>query len=165
MGIRILFRQACRLIPKILATRKFFAVTGIGNAKDSEGWFNISTHKYKFFRIKFNYEEAQKDCKKRGATLATTGIRNNGIRNAIINKLLKPITVFPVYGLWIGLDDLDRNKWIWNDGVQGTTQNIAWAPGEPSDSWEKCGMLNEHLKWQLNDHRCDAKLYYLCEKE
>ncbi|XP_039258107.2 C-type lectin domain family 4 member A-like [Styela clava] len=133
-----------------------------------DDWHHFSTGSYKLFPTEVNYEAAKNGCRNANARLVTEGIRNKVTRKSIMDEMILPAfnanKLGEGYGVWIGLDDLEViNKWKWIDGIASTNDNTAWAPSEPNNGSERCGMLHKLLKWLINDEYCLVANAYVCE--
>nr|XP_039258043.1 C-type lectin lectoxin-Thr1-like [Styela clava] len=131
-------------------------------------WHKFSTGSYKLFPTNVNYKAAKEGCRAVNARLVTEGIRNAATRRSIMDEMVLPAfnanKLGEGGGVWIGLDDLEvMNTWKWIDGIGSTIQNTPWAPGEPNNPLERCGMLHKNLKWLVNDQGCSHDMAYVCE--
>nr|XP_039251935.1 alpha-N-acetylgalactosamine-specific lectin-like [Styela clava] len=122
----------------------------------------INGFSYKLFREGVTYGNAQLECKKHGAGLASAGIRNRTVFSEIM-----PLIKVSGLGTWIGLDDIQQEgEFVWQDGVTSTEKNTYWGNTiQPDNSGnEDCVHLQPHAPWNLNDLSCSTPLQFLCEK-
>ncbi|XP_047434288.1 CD209 antigen-like protein E [Mugil cephalus] len=121
-------------------------------------WFGGSC--YYIFPSTKSWQESRNDCQQRGADL--TIINSPEEQEFLIQ--FKTST-------WIGLTDREREgTWKWVDGTPLTTRY--WAPGEPNGFLyrdEDCAEITIHQSQESrnrwNDHSCDDKKSWICEKK
>lgn len=127
--------------------------------KTEEGTYFKGRHKYWISPGTHTWANAKKFCTEKGGQLASKGVREVRGQKEIINAL------FPVGGIaWIGIDDIaDEGKWMWNDGVEATSDNTAWYPGEPNNvgGGQDCGSIRYGLDG-IDDDSCSAYHQALC---
>nr|XP_039265857.1 lectin-like [Styela clava] len=137
----------------------------IGNCKNPsadefEGWYRASNgFYYKLFNDQVNYATAKSDCQKRGADLASAGVRDPTVRSEIM-----PLIKTGNYHTWIGLRKFE-GKFIWADGVDSTEGNTDWYAEQPDNSGgdEDCVHFWPVDIWELNDVSCTRDMKYICE--
>ncbi|XP_077970586.1 lectin-like [Styela clava] len=130
------------------------------DTEEFKGWYRASNgFYYKLFNDLINYATAKSECQKRGADLASTGVRDPTVRREIM-PLIKAGNDFT----WIGLGKFE-GKFIWGDDVISTPINTDWHEGEPSNSGgdEDCVHFWPENKWYLNDVACNRDMKYICE--
>ncbi|XP_076806553.1 C-type lectin lectoxin-Phi1-like [Clavelina lepadiformis] len=116
--------------------------------------------------IKYRYEltpslqswsASRSVCQNLGGDLIVVGAKDFAARKKIFSEL-------PDVWIWIGLHDPERDgSWEWLDGSQ---DNIHWAPNEPNNfkSYsEYCGEVDLTRLYKTNDYSCYANLRGLCE--
>nr|XP_039258107.1 lectin-like [Styela clava] len=156
------------LVSTVTTNYKKLQLQPITESPGRDDWHHFSTGSYKLFPTEVNYEAAKNSCRNANARLVTEGIRNKVTRKSIMDEMILPAfnanKLGEGYGVWIGLDDLEViNKWKWIDGIASTNDNTAWAPSEPNNASERCGMLHKLLKWLINDEYCLVANAYVCE--
>ncbi|XP_046553259.1 perlucin-like [Haliotis rubra] len=69
--------------------------------------------------------------------------------------------------VWIDGSDLySEGQWSWMDSQKTFTFTFNWIPGQPNNGGgtENCVHINRSYGYQWNDHDCNAKLNFLCER-
>ncbi|XP_039258394.1 uncharacterized protein LOC120334943 [Styela clava] len=126
------------------------------------GWYVAKNNKlYRRYRKMVNYTEAKEKCEMVGAKLASTGLRDNRIRNELKNRGLAPEILNS--HTWIGLRKHQNNLWIWSDDIIANDRNTDWGLYEPNmyNGWtEACGEINMS---GINDRNCSLPSSFLCE--
>lgn len=122
----------------------------------------VGPNNYTYFLTEpMNWKKAQVYCKSKGAMLATVGGRDPAILSFFVDNVMTNTD-----DTWIGLNDRKiEGNWVWNDGVESTSNNTNWNTGEPNDRFNKedCGVVN--LDGLINDQTCSKKFYGICEKK
>ncbi|XP_077973121.1 lectin-like isoform X2 [Styela clava] len=129
-------------------------------AKELKTWYRASNgFYYKLFNDQVNYATAKSNCQKRGADLASAGVRDSTIRREIM-----PLIKAGNDSTWIGLSKFE-GKFIWGDDVISTPINTDWHEGEPNNLGgdEDCVHFWPENKWHLNDLACNRDMKYICE--
>nr|XP_043904765.1 CD276 antigen-like isoform X2 [Solea senegalensis] len=127
-----------------------------------DGWTTAQSSCYLFSMTYGSWDKGRNDCMERGADLVTIG---NSEEQKLICKMSK-------HDIWIGLTDrLTEGDWIWTDGRPLTlpfwqTFQPDNGRGDPANGEEDCAVLRPRVNFNRNwnDLRCDARLYWLCEK-
>ena len=102
------------------------------------------------------YQHAKAYCESDNAVLATP-------RSEEENKFIAGL--LPSNNIWIGVDDLVKNK-IWISAASGEEITYSnWRQGEPTYTWrgkdENCvQILSKQGTW--NDIRCEYELKFAC---
>ncbi|XP_047434290.1 CD209 antigen-like protein C [Mugil cephalus] len=121
-------------------------------------WFGCSC--YYISPSTKSWQESRNDCQQRGADLT---IINSPEEQEFLIQFKR--------STWIGLTDREREgTWKWVDGTPLTTRY--WAPGEPNgvpNRDEDCAEITIHQSQEprnrWNDHSCDDKKSWICEKK
>ncbi|CAG2247876.1 unnamed protein product [Mytilus edulis] len=94
------------------------------------GWESHGFKCYKISHQYFDFSNATKYCNDHNAELI---MPKTVEEQNIMKTLLRQVKSTNVDdGIWIGLNfNASYGKWIWNDGTQLDSANMAWNPGEP----------------------------------
>nr|XP_039266988.1 C-type lectin-like [Styela clava] len=158
-------RKFEELQKEFISTRKKSEADLINVIASLSGWYRASNNLfYKWFSEEVHYQTARNRCEQLGARLISTGIRDSKVRSEIHSKICIPDT-----RMWIGLDHIERENWVWSDGtiVNDIRRSVPWRNGEPNNEgrFEFCGeYLCGKLYNGVNDQWCFSEFAYVCEK-
>ncbi|CAK8691365.1 unnamed protein product [Clavelina lepadiformis] len=126
----------------------------------SDWFFPLNGYKYKLTSRNNNWNSARYECYLMGADLAAVGIRDPEVEGILWDEFHDS---FP----WVGLTDQAREgRYVWVDGVAGTSSNIFWGPDEPNHGAGNEDCVN--ILWSdpgISDALCSDRLKGLCEKK
>ncbi|XP_059367805.1 macrophage mannose receptor 1-like [Carassius carassius] len=74
-----------------------------------------------------------------------------------MKELNKSVTDRSLQYVWIGLQKTGRDEWHWSSGEPVLYLN--WAPGQPEDKGEECGMMTNG---QWHDLPCSNNQHFIC---
>uniref|UniRef100_A0A914QQL9 C-type lectin domain-containing protein n=1 Tax=Panagrolaimus davidi TaxID=227884 RepID=A0A914QQL9_9BILA len=146
-----------------------------------EGWELFDHFCYKSYPKK-KYADAEADCQKQGAHLASVHNENENLFIAELGHKAHPEnSCRRLEQMWIGLDRKNGDNFVWIDKTSNDYTN--WGPLQPDNHGHKnesCTQINiakdcdkvnqterytttfEQGKW--NDYLCNYKLAYVCKK-
>ena len=115
-----------------------------------QGWTSFGGSCYLFSTESKNWNNAEFDCVKHGAHLASI---HSDEESAFLKRN---------YRSFFGLLQRTNGNFEWTDGSSFKYTN--WRAGEPNnkDGSESCGELYDNGDW--NDLDCNDKLKYVCKK-
>ncbi|XP_078614520.1 uncharacterized protein LOC144883770 isoform X1 [Branchiostoma floridae x Branchiostoma japonicum] len=141
------------------------------------GWHKYDSHCYVFMEQEVSWTDGHNICMQNGAHLVSI---RNFMENMFIRSLI-PSGITKI--VWIGLENVHKNKDWWTDGSRLSYTN--WAPDEPNNdhvaSWfegENCGSMFSRTgktflfglfgpvkeRGQWNDADCDHLYPFICKK-
>lgn len=136
-----------------------------GKAHWKRGWQRYDDSCYSIQYIERNWDDAKDFCKYNlNAYLAE--IQTAGENNFLMSILPKPTLDDNDIEVWLGANDLKKDRrFVWNKS--GTEFDFTdWGPGEPNREYEEC--LSTHLyrdgKLHWNDRSCYWWNFFVCEK-
>ncbi|KAI4875418.1 hypothetical protein NFI96_032940, partial [Prochilodus magdalenae] len=132
------------------------------NLRDS-GWKPYGQREFKFFNIKYTWEEAEEDCMQYEAHLASV---HDGNENRFIKLLIKSQTG-QNSPTWIGGYNSPAvpSRWYWTD--DSPFDYSQWATGEPDGSGN-CLQINYYgteTTGGWDDLDCIGNLPFVCVRE
>ncbi|GAB6032983.1 Fc fragment of IgE, low affinity II, receptor for (CD23) [Chamberlinius hualienensis] len=125
------------------------------------GFIQLNSDCYFFSITSQTWQEAEKSCQSKNASLAHPTNRNQDIQ--LIMYLIK--TYDYTRNFWLGATDAGvEGKWIW---ISNNSSMIYkdWNPGEPSNTNnnENCLEATAWSNWRWNDAWCLKKQPYICQ--
>merc|ERR1712179_397096 len=118
------------------------------------GWELFQSKCYKQYALAHNYSQAETQCRKVGASLAS--ITDRGI-----NIFLRGLTADWKSGFWTGGHKVG-GEWLWADGSPFLFNN--WAEGEPTGVDKENCLEVQTGNGQWKSYACDINSYYICDK-
>lgn len=121
-----------------------------------DGWLTYDKWCYKGFTGEKTWLQARDSCRVIGADLLSVHGQNE------IDFLTNQFS-FSSIKYWIGLNDLNKNGFMWSDGTSLDYTN--WKRDEPNNfnDNEQCVHFSTIRPGQWNDNNCYMSLSYICQ--
>ncbi|XP_036424673.1 galactose-specific lectin nattectin-like [Colossoma macropomum] len=122
-------------------------------------WSAHGSRCFKFFKSPLQWIDAEFECLKHGANLASV---HNNKENVFLKNLIKEATGSPTK-YWLGGHDcVAEGKWVWSDGSKMSFQD--WDKGQPDNykNGEDCLEMNYGGSFKWNDALCTVLRPFVC---
>ncbi|KAL6479840.1 hypothetical protein MHYP_G00108730 [Metynnis hypsauchen] len=122
-------------------------------------WSGHGSRCFKFFKSSLQWIDAEFECLKHGANLASV---HNKEENGFLQNLIKQSTGSTT-ATWLGgHDGVVEGKWLWTDGSKMNFQD--WAEGQPDNYMksENCLEMNFQVFQKWNDRPCIDYKPFVC---
>uniref|UniRef100_A0A7M5WWI0 Uncharacterized protein n=1 Tax=Clytia hemisphaerica TaxID=252671 RepID=A0A7M5WWI0_9CNID len=135
------------------------------NFECPQGWFLRCGKCYLYVDEKRQWNDAQYNCKQRGANLVTV---DEEATNAFLARYIS-FKSGDTRTSWIGLNDrAEEGKFEWVDGTRPLQYAFKWLPGQPDNDNqdEDCVEMYVRQKQNLwNDVPCSTELPFVCQMD
>ena len=124
-----------------------------------EGWTHFNSNCYKLFEEHLAFEDAEAQCQKHGAHLASI---HNQMENNFVTRYVKS-------EIWIGgSDKIQEGSWTWTDGSTWGDYSY-WARNEPNNNHgiDDCLKMSVWRKGYVKnwwDMFCTDRVPFVCKK-
>ncbi|XP_014442582.1 C-type lectin domain family 4 member A-like isoform X2 [Tupaia chinensis] len=122
-----------------------------------KNWKSFGSSCYFVSTEQKSWQESEKNCSGMGAHLL---VINSQEEQEFITKDLRKN-----FAYYMGLSDPEGQRhWQWVDQTPYNKNVTFWHPGEPSDTVERCVIINFSRKtWGWNDARCPQPQHSICK--